>query len=587
MKKFIIFFVCFYCFLNTLFFFNPLTELSTFEVYDAAGKLEQTVKLPFSKKSKDKKRQIIYKGTITTSKIFFNTVFHIVVDDKLNALEVNGQAVDISHFGNKLRDYHNGFRIDLKDVLKTGANSIVFDTTDYGGTYGLKVNNNFNRTFAYIIYVFLFVLIFLLFIALFKKIFSPIEFGIILLFFCFSSLLLVELSISQFSNDAEGHRDYVAYILDNFRLPTKNQCWSCYHPALYFVLAAIANYILPAAIGFEKKLQVFTFFISLGFVTYALLILRKFISKKVDYYLIASALLLMPSMVIHSVRVGNDSLFYLLSAMTLFYGLTFLETRQKNFLVFAALAALFSLFAKLNGFINLILIGLLFGYTWIFYEKRSWQWLLKTKLVILSFIIGLAFLAREVILTGVIGNYDGLGSALRIAGKFYNFVWLDVYTFLKEPAIQSFSDVAGRQYFWNYFLKSAINGEWNFPQKTQTLMIHWLSFLWLILVGYNIFYFFRSKAADWNIKKIFLFGYLGISIAALIFTVIRYSFSCAQDFRYVYPILIPFFIFLGLFLEKLRNEKSYFAVLVLYCTLVLFVICSLIFNSYWFVFKDW
>ena len=442
-------------------------------------------------------------------------------------------------------------------------------------------------------YLFLYFLAVFLIISLFmRRKFSVGQIALFGVFFIISSYFLVKLGVHSYSNDSGGHLDYIRYIYDNFGLPAKKKCWTCYHSPLYFILAAIVNFLSSSltSIGFEKKVQVLTYFISLGFIGYSLLVIRKFIKYKPDYYLVSAALIFMPSMTLNSVRIGNDSLFYLFTVMTMYYACSFLETHRRKLLVISALCALLSLTAKLTGFINLILILMLFLYTWFkstAYTSRiklKLIYLARSKLIICIFIIGIVFYIRETTLIGgIVGNSGNLGGWLGIQGNAYNFMYLDFLAFIKHSWVYSGTDPEGRQYFWNHFLKTALVGDWPHDGTWKVRAIAFLCLTWLMLIAYNIFYFFKSKAKDWDVRKVLLLSYIVAYIAAAIYISARYTYACSQNFRYVQPILIPFFIFTGICLTKLKKDKNYFSALFLYLTLGTFAVAGFAYNLSFFL----
>lgn len=68
---------------------------------------------------------------------------HIVPDDEVVALRVNGEPVDLNQIPESARrDVQRGFIVDLGQSLKTGKNTIAVDFRDYGGNVGMHLRGS-------------------------------------------------------------------------------------------------------------------------------------------------------------------------------------------------------------------------------------------------------------------------------------------------------------------------------------------------------------------------------------------------------------------------------------------------------------
>ena len=63
--------------------------------------------------------------------------------------------------------------------------------------------------------------------------------------------------------DVEGHIEYIQYVINNHSIPDKDECWSCYHPPVYYIAAA-PSYVLGEYLGMQGTtgLQAFSLLLS-------------------------------------------------------------------------------------------------------------------------------------------------------------------------------------------------------------------------------------------------------------------------------------------------------------------------------------
>jgi hypothetical protein len=111
---------------------------------------------------------------------------------------------------------------------------------------------------------------------------------------------------------------------------------------------------------------------------------------------------------------------------------------------------------------------------------------------------------------------------------------------LKKPFNDSWSDASRRQYFWEYFFRSAFYGEYEFKEQAWIavpLLLFALGLLPLFL--YGLFDGLYREAKHGLILFTMFFAILGAGIAY------RFAFPFApnQDFRFSLLLIVPFGIF--------------------------------------------
>lgn len=116
-------------------------------------------------------------------------------------------------------------------------------------------------------------------------------------------------SVSERNYDGSSHIEYIQSIARG-RLPDVFECGACGHPPAYYALAALwTSVLLPSWwLPFELALQWLSLLLFFGFVLTALLIFRSCGVRPGTLRLAAALVVFWPSSIINSVRVHNDAL---------------------------------------------------------------------------------------------------------------------------------------------------------------------------------------------------------------------------------------------------------------------------------------
>jgi hypothetical protein len=116
-------------------------------------------------------------------------------------------------------------------------------------------------------------------------------------------------SVSERNYDGASHIEYIQALARHGRLPDVRECGACGHPPGYYALAALWSQLVPATgLPLERGLQWLSLLLFFGFVVVALLIFRNCELRLRTLWLATALVVLWPSSIINSVRVHNDAL---------------------------------------------------------------------------------------------------------------------------------------------------------------------------------------------------------------------------------------------------------------------------------------
>ncbi len=511
---------------------------------------DKTVTLPYALKTPGS-QYLHLKATLTHH--FFSTArLRIIPDDCITSLQINGKPIDVSRLSGRC-DWAHGTEIDLAPYVENGNNTLQVDIHKKDGIGGINLFAVPNLYDPYhILFQFFAMLGLAGWIVFVAKKWLPLSLSILLA--ASAVLQLHYLSYTDYSTRTfdllitTGHLDYIKMIADHLHLPNPTEGWEYHQPPLYY-LAAAAVYALFSYLPVLDPLialQLFSLFLFTVFLYYALRILSLLISDK--KILLASSILLLfwPSGIIHSVRIGNDILFFTLFSLGLFSILQWQLKGAKLWL--PLLLASLALITKANGIILFGIVGILILMQ-LYRTKDTKTFLKQTAIALLFFIIAFAVNFADNIYYAFINNtsdwlvsnvINTINSRLYVANDAYHYLYFDLRTYLKEPFINPWDDRYGRQFFWNYLLKSSLFSEFFFQAKSSVATI--MGALSLLIFSYISF----GLATVRKNKENLVMGLaIFLSVAALLIYRIKIPVACNTDFRYIYPVIIPMAYFYG------------------------------------------
>lgn len=469
----------------------------------------------------------------------------VIPDDCVSKVEVDGHSVDLDSFPGHC-DYTRGFV--LKDSVIAlyrmgGPTHFVFHMRNKGGPGGLNVFverppflvRSMNVA-AVILFAFLCMLVARR-LGLGWEIATIVLMGALL-----RGVFFVNIPYTMFTYDVDGHVSYVQHILQKHEIPKAEDCWSCYHPPVYYVASA-PSFLIGDWLGITGTtgMQAFSLLLSVVTLFFGLLFFKQIFSG--IPFCIASVLwTFWPVMIMAAPRIGNDQMFCLFHVLCLWGGIKYLNSGRGKYLIFAVVASALAMWSKTTAVITL---GVLFLFTVAGYvgnarllkpsrsERVAW---------LLFFTLVLAIMLQKLLGNGdLVANAGGLNSKLRVGNEAFNYLYFDLRSFLEHPFTSAWNDADGRQFFWNYTLKTSLFGEFN--------MVHhqvgrtWATVSSVSMLGLVVYAMRGIWKSRINMVNSILVLQAVAFIAALMSLRIKYPFACSNDFRLIMPVLLSFIPF--------------------------------------------
>lgn len=347
-----------------------------------------------------------------------------------------------------------------------------------------------------------------------------------------------------------GHLGYILYVANNRTFPPPLEGSEYHQPQLYYILAAFWHRLFTFVTPGEnfKHLQLLSVLFFSLFLIVAAQILKRMIKSRTYYYLAFFILAFWPSGIIDSARIGNDVLSYLLLALALLFAIRYWQENQSQDLLLFSFATFLSLMTKSTALVLLPIFALMIA------KNLAQSRLTKTILLpggIILFGIALSLLPKYLLSRGselywlVPPSTNTITWTDTLVGnEIGNYTYFDLKTFLTVPYSDAFFDYAGRQWFWNQFIKTALMSEhpfWDYESPTLNAVAGLISAVGLFIafsIGLRVLFVSSQELR----RNLLIYASLFFGVAAVIYFRAKFPCVCNVNFRYIFP-LLPFFIF--------------------------------------------
>lgn len=504
--------------------------------------------------------------------------FRIVPDDEVVAIRLNGQSVALDGIPQSdRRNYESGFLIRFENLKLSQTNLLQFDLINESNPTGFRIEATQRLSTSQFIAIGFVLFCFALFLSHSLKI-SHLQ-KILIIIGLIMSLIYLSKTDSRTRTfdvyEGGGHKDYIEYLIDKRRLPNPGEGWEYHQPPLYYLIAATSKLIgqIPKLAN-DLWAQLVALYFWTIFLVSGLACLNIAFKKRLIPLVISSiALCLWPSGIIHSIRIGNDLALYAFYTLSLFYTLRWWKTRASIHLFWAGIWMGASLLTKSNGLVMVATIAsLFFIHTLHILKNRENFHTKKIKLIrdfsLLTLVFTTAFLlnfgdniyyylkgsSQDWLLSNV---SQSINSGLKVRNNPENYLIFDSATYLLNPFISTWEDISGRQYFWNFLLRSSLSSEFSFQGN---VMRYWgiSNGIFLLISLGSIAILFLQKQPQQSLKNLSLSIYkqlpwvltLVLPFFLLVAYRIKVPLSCNTDFRYIYPALINILFFAVLAWKK-------------------------------------
>ena len=524
-------------------------------------------------------------GTVSVSSIY-PTSFRIVPDDCLVELSINDRPVST---GLPMCDFTKGRVFQLRDYLHPGQNKFRAVVRNRGGPGGLSVRYVMwdPVPLSLISLATLGILACLVSGAYKLGIASdPLTvvwfFGTIVRFIYFLAT-----PIGARAYDAQGHHDYIIYVVERFAIPPTQGGWEFYQPPLYYFFTAALlmpfTYMGWGDVFLLNVAQGISFLLSAAALAAGIWVGKILWRSPNDSFLrtgFALSLAVLPGLVMFSSRITNDAMMPLLGFLFVGLLLRWYETGLERLWYASVVVLGLALITKSSAmaYVPIAFLSLaLAGSDESGLKGRARQ---AAKAGLILFVMVGWYWAYRIAgegSTGIVAT-NSLNRKLSITVSPLTFLSIDPFSVIRHPYNHPWVDDFGRDRMWSFLPKSAFTGEWNFGERVNRTMrvVHGLNYVLLfplavISMARDIF---RGRHPSLLLTLVCVLG-------ATIVMVIRQPFGILHEFRHVPIISIPvsYYVLSGVGLLPAVLRRMVLGMLVLFWSLCLYVLYGIAFSS--------
>ena len=372
-------------------------------------------------------------------------------------------------------------------------------------------------------------------------------------------------SVAERNYDGLAHVFYIRTIAQHLRLPDMSACVACGHPPLYYALGAAWSRSLLAGgwMPFELGLQWLSLLLFIGFVVVALSIIRSFGVAPATQWLAAALVAFWPSSVLNSVRVHNDALASPLILAAIYFTARWDGQQQPGDFWRALLASALAILTKASGSVAAATL-ILFALVHLRATKVTRRDVTRTAIaiVVLSAVAVLAVLSRleqspHTLCLEVLGHACDRRYVPPVADRPSRFIFFDLPDFIRR--MDAMPDYPKPDYFWNRFAKSSLFGILPLGDQFQAARYAALAvaikLLLLAMVTICLCGAIFLRQVPWRRYRVYTCAVVIMLIVLVAFR-IQVPNEFHEDFRHVFPVLVPFCLAYALVVDRARRVSG-------------------------------
>ncbi len=397
------------------------------------------------------------------------TVFTLKIDDCARKLWINGRKVTRPPCNN-----NKPVDRDLKPYLIAGSNSVRVLIQDVKKSeIGLDLSLSTHAPVIRWPGIAAMIVILLYAVSLFHATLGRKNPLLTALFAGGGLLRLLYVTVTPYNvraYDVSGHIDYIRYLASHHWFPPVQAGWEFHQPPLYYALMS-PLLAIPKELGISftaglSWLQCASFFLSIAtlFIAYwtgTLLFRRK--GDRLSLTLFCLFIATFPALILFASRINNDVL-YQLSAFL------FLALLLRWWNVGTTRAALLTTLAIALGFLTKASAFLFLPAFWLSIVLRpqtplhsKLRWILLSGIgvaLIAGWFIAIRYQEHDYVRLFSFGG--GMNRKLTLTTSWKTFLAFNPLTVILQPFASTWSDASGRQFFWVFFFKTSLFGEFSY-----------------------------------------------------------------------------------------------------------------------------
>lgn len=338
------------------------------------------------------------------------------------------------------------------------------------------------------------------------------------------------------TNDFYDHARYIAAAAENWPVGALDYSGrESWHPPLYYILMGLVLKVSGkiGVISPDATLHFVAFFTYLLFIVYGLRTCKRWLSG--PYFLMAGAMVVFwPSALLRSLTINNDVLLNTVSAAFLYYISCWWQEGTRRAFVKAALCVCIGLMIKTSALTLVYVLLVVMALRWFLAKRLHPEWLIAFALIAVGMAGNLARPLYHVLLEKPQPFQMHLGEQSSFSPTPERLFSVGVSNILRNPMPDIPKDTVPE-----FLVKTAVFSEWgSWTRNTLTPLLP----ICFALLGLTCLIHLLMQDAHRLIHRApIAAAFFAYVLAIYGFYLLKQWLVCA-DFRFIYPVLIPFSI---------------------------------------------
>lgn len=479
---------------------------------------------------------------------FQNTKFVVRGDDCLMNFDVNGTPVIIAPKCFAGMPKHI---VELKPYLHEGVNDLHFKIKDsHGGSIGLSIAPSGANLVLFTLRLLQLFIPFFWFTVIVRRTLGPKYRSlnrVLVAGFLLRFLYVAVTAYNVRNHDVDAHIEYIEFVSRFWRVPPAAQGWE-YHqgPLYYFLTAPLLS--LSTLLGHGKEIgyqwiqhvSLLLSCITLTVIAWCASLLFDYEKEKRSLLLFVALLAFFPGLTMFASRINNDVLFQLIAYAFLGCLLAWWKYGNRRWLIITSIIIGLGFLTKANTYLfaPILLICIMFRPATDTSSKIRYIAIAGGIVLLMAgWLMVIRYLEHD--FSRLFLRGDGMSPYLRIQQTWSSYMTFLPWSIVESPYVYLPNSGVERGYFWMYFFRSSLFGEFVFSGDTIVGMSRMMTLLAMgTLIMFAIGLFQRIRHYDTFIIPLIVC--LIIVLESAIAYVILHPSAPNQDFRFsilILPIL--------------------------------------------------